>query len=176
MPRGPLIRLPSMTRPLWRPEVAETPAPSGASRTKLMIWTPCPMSVVMALPPPGGARPSQAALLRPVHVQPGSGRVHHVDRVMPLAVVVPGQAERATAPVIDVVGVVPQVPRAEVPVVEEQVVAVVGAGDVLAHDSPDPGGGAGLEPGGDAEGIGVETGGMGHVHAIVDSVEGQALA
>src|SRR5437667_3004254 len=79
--------------------------------------------------------------------------------VVPLAVVVAGEVKGTAAAGIDVVGRVFVVPGAEVAVVEEESPAVRGVGDVLVDDPAHTGGGGGLEPGGDGEGVGVEIGG-----------------
>src|SRR2546428_12878116 len=76
----------------------------------------------------------------------------------------------------DVVGRVFVVPGAEAAVVEEQAPAVRGEGDILVHDAAHAGGGGGLEPGGDGEGVGVEVGGAGDFDIVAEAVEGQRAA
>src|SRR5206468_9157914 len=63
---------------------------------------------------------------------------------------------RSSDLVVDVVRDVLPVPRAQVPVAEEDLVAVVGGGEVLADQAPHSGRGAGLEPDGYGQREGVE--------------------
>src|SRR5258706_3307468 len=91
--------------------------------------------------------------------------------MVPGAVVVPAGAQGTGAAIVDVVGGVPQVPGAEVAVVEEELVAVEGARHVLVDEPAHPRGGAGLEPDGHAERKGVESGGGGGAHPVRDALE-----
>src|SRR2546428_3892686 len=92
---------------------------------------------------------------------------------MPLAVVVAGEVKGTAAAGIDRVGRFLEVPGEEVAVVEEDSPAVRGVGDVLVDDTAHAGGGGGLEPGGDGEGVGVEIGGAGDLDVVRHAVEGQ---
>src|SRR2546426_1479616 len=104
------------------------------------------------------------------------GGVHYKCDLVPLAVVIAGDVEGTAAAGVDVVGRVFVVPGAEVAVVEEEAPAVRGEGDVLVDDAAHAGGGGGLEPGGDGEGVGVEVGGAGDFDIVAEAVEGQGAA
>src|SRR5439155_17631272 len=122
---------------------------------------------------PGGAGSGEAAFEEAVDIELAARGINDKDDVMPLIVVVAGEVEGAAAAPVHRARQIAQVPGAEVAVIQEHLIAVEGVGDVFVHDAVDAAGGRGLDPDGDGQGVGIESGGAGDRDIAGESVESQ---
>src|SRR5205085_7894251 len=100
--------------------------------------------------------PAEGRFLEAIDIEAPAGGVDHEGDVMPLIIGVSSGAQRACPAVVDVVGRVAEIPRAQAAVVEEHLIAIRGPGNVLVDDPAHAGARTRLDPYGDRQRIRIE--------------------